>query len=99
LFNPHQLVETIRQSVKDDGIVIISTPYHGYLKNLALAVAGKWDFHHHPVRIGGHIKFWSRKTLTDLFVENGFTELSFEGAGRMPYLWKSMIMIFRKNKV
>lgn len=97
LFTPHHLVNTIEQSLKKKGIAIISTPYHGYLKNLALAVAGKWDFHHHPVRVGGHIKFWSRKTLTELFVERGFTELSFEGVGRFPYLWKSMVMIFQKN--
>lgn len=97
LFNPHQLVDTIWQSLKSNGIVIISTPYHGYLKNLALAAVGKWDYHHHPTRVGGHIKFWSRKTLTELFVGKGFTELSFEGAGRLPFLWKSMIIIFRKN--
>jgi 2-polyprenyl-3-methyl-5-hydroxy-6-metoxy-1,4-benzoquinol methylase len=97
LFNPGQLVDTIRYSVKDGGIVIISTPYHGYLKNLALAVAGKWDFHHHPARVGGHIKFWSRQSLTDLFAKGGFTELSFEGAGRLPFLWKSMVMIFKKG--
>jgi len=98
LFNPNHLVDTIHQTVKADGIVIISTPYHGYLKNLALAAAGKWDYHHHPARIGGHIKFWSRKTLTELFVEKGFKEISFEGVGRVPYLWKSMILIFQKNK-
>ena len=97
LFNPSQLTETINYALKKDGIAIISTPYHGYIKNLALAVAGKWDFHHHPVRVGGHIKFWSRKTLVDLFEKNGFTEVSFEGVGRLPLLWKSMVLIFKKK--
>jgi len=97
LFNPDQLVESVDYALKSQGIAVISTPYHGYLKNLALAVAGKWDFHHHPNRVGGHIKFWSRDTLARLFEDKGFTQIAFIGAGRFPYLWKSMIMIFRKR--
>lgn len=97
LFNPDDLIDTVRYTLKKDGIVIISTPYHGYLKNLALAIAGKWDFHHHPQRVGGHIKFWSKDTLADIFERNGFSQISFEGAGRFPFLWKSMVMIFKKN--
>ena len=97
LFDPVQLVETADQLLKEKGVVIISTPYHGYLKNLSLAVVNKWDFHHHPMRTGGHIKFWSRKTLSELFTSHGYYESSFHGVGRLPYLWKSMIMVFRKS--
>lgn len=97
LFDPVQLVNTATQALKKEGIVIVSTPYHGYLKNLALAIFDKWDFHHHPTRNGGHIKFWSKRTLSDLFVEQGFIRLSFHGVGRIPLLWKSMIMVFKKT--
>jgi hypothetical protein len=71
---------------------VISTPYHGYLKNLAIALAGKFDSHATALWNGGHIKFWSRKTLTSLLEQNGFRVESFIGAGRLPYLWKSMIL-------
>lgn len=97
LFDPAQLVESIDYSLKSKGIAIVSTPYHGYFKNLALAIAGKWDFHHHPTRVGGHIKFWSKNTLTQLFESKGFSSVLFIGAGRVPFLWKSMIIIFQKN--
>jgi 2-polyprenyl-3-methyl-5-hydroxy-6-metoxy-1,4-benzoquinol methylase len=97
LFDPEQLIKTIEQSLKINGIVILSTPYHGYLKNLALAFTDKWDFHHHPTRIGGHIKFWSRKTLRLLFEKAGFQQISFCGVGRIPFLWKSMIVVFKKS--
>lgn len=95
LFNPIQLVESSQQTLKKGGIVIVSTPYHGYWKNLALALANKWDHHHHPTKTGGHIKFWTKRSLSDLFTEGGFKQLSFEGVGRVPYLWKSMIMVFK----
>jgi 2-polyprenyl-3-methyl-5-hydroxy-6-metoxy-1,4-benzoquinol methylase len=96
LFDPHLLVQTANEALRDGGYAIISTPYHGYLKNLALSVVDKWDFHHHPLRVGGHIKFWSKPTLKALFEKGGFKAVSFHGAGRLPYLWNSMVWVFQK---
>lgn len=73
------------------GTFVSSTPYHGYLKNLAIALSGKFDSHFTALWDGGHIKFWSKATLTKLLEEVGFTRVTFGGMGRMPYLWKSMI--------
>jgi len=72
LYDPTKLFQFARGVLKPDGHLLVSTPYHGYWKNLALSVADKWDFHHHPARFGGHIKFWSRKTLSEMFVNFGF---------------------------
>ena len=74
------------------GQLICSTPYHGYLKNLALSLVNKWDDHHNPLWDGGHIKFFSRDSLTRLLREAGLVNISFRGAGRLPYLWKSMVL-------
>ncbi len=97
LFSPHLLPLFAAQTLKDNGYLIISTPYHGYLKNLALSILNKWDSHHTALWHGGHIKFWSRKTLTQLLHSNGFSVTQFKGAGRLPWLWKSMILVARKN--
>jgi len=72
--------------------LIVSTPYHGYLKNLALAVTGKLDAHFTALWDGGHIKFFSRSTLEQMLREEGFDVQAFVGAGRWPFLWKSMLM-------
>ncbi len=96
LYAPHFLPIFAAQVLKPGGHIVISTPYHGYLKNLALSVFDKWDFHHTPLWHGGHIKFWSRKTLTQLLETNGFQVTNFTGVGRVPFLWKSMILIARK---
>jgi 2-polyprenyl-3-methyl-5-hydroxy-6-metoxy-1,4-benzoquinol methylase len=98
LFSPHLLPKYANSILKDKGYLIITTPYHGYLKNLALAVFGKWDFHHTALWHGGHIKFWSRDTLTQLLKENGFEVIGFSGVGRIPYLWKSMVLVAQKQK-
>lgn len=97
LFDPKLLIESINFSLKKEGVAIISTPYHGYLKNLALSIANKWDFHHHPLRVGGHIKFWSIKSITKFFSDNDFELISFCGVGRFPYFWKSMVLVFRRK--
>lgn len=82
--------------LRPGGLFICSTPYHGYLKNLALALSGSLDAHFTALWDGGHIKFWSRRTLSQLLIEAGFVDLHFRGAGRLPWFWKSMLIAARK---
>ena len=96
LYRPRQLVQNAFRLLKPSGHFIVSTPYHGWLKNVVLALSGKMDNHFTALWDGGHIKFWSRETLSALLTEKGFTDLRFVGAGRVPYIWKSMILIARK---
>lgn len=91
LYDPRLFVDFCRRILADQkGELIITTPYHGYLKNLLLSLFNKWDTHMDPLWDGGHIKVWSRKTLTRLLNENGFQINKFIGCGRFPLLWMSM---------
>jgi len=95
LFSPAALPVFAKAVLKPGGYLIVTTPYHGWLKNVLIALTGKWDSHHTPLWEGGHIKFWSRRTLTTLLEENGFSVSQFLGAGRVFGLWKSMILVAR----
>jgi 2-polyprenyl-3-methyl-5-hydroxy-6-metoxy-1,4-benzoquinol methylase len=97
LFSPHLLPIYARAVLNDGGYLLVSTPYHGYLKNLALSIMNAWDFHHTALWHGGHIKFWSRATLTTLLSENGFDVIASYGVGRLPYLWKSFILLAQRR--
>jgi 2-polyprenyl-3-methyl-5-hydroxy-6-metoxy-1,4-benzoquinol methylase len=97
LYLPGALPRFARRVLRPGGHLILSTPYHGYLKNLVISVLGKWDSHFGPLWDGGHVKFWSRRTLSQLLGAAGFTVTDFMGVGRFPYLWKSMIMVARKD--
>ncbi len=57
-----------------------------------LSVFDKWDKHHSPTWHGGHIKFWSKNTLSQLLTNSGFKVTDFKGCGRFPYFWKSMMI-------
>lgn len=92
LYAPRELMDLARSVLADDGELIISTPYHGYFKNLALAMLGKMDAHFTVLWDGGVIKFFSRRTLEQMLREQGFAATDFAGAGRLPFLWKSMLV-------
>lgn len=95
LYWPDAAMQFARKALKDSGWLIVSTPYHGYLKNLCISLLNRWDCHWNPLRRGGHIKFFSRKTLTRLVERNGFEVAKFYGVGRFPGLWKSMVLYAR----
>ena len=97
VYSPKLYAKAISDLLEPGGIAIVSTPYHSYLKNLALAVSGKMESHFTALWEGGHIKFWSRNTLRALFDDAGMEEIAFYRVGRVPALAKSMVAVFRKR--
>jgi 2-polyprenyl-3-methyl-5-hydroxy-6-metoxy-1,4-benzoquinol methylase len=97
LFRPLDLIQCASAILSPSGTLILSTPYHGYVKNLALALLDRWDRHWNPAREGGHIKFWSPRTLTTFLQSNGFSVEGFVGVGRLPWLWHSMVMTAQRQ--
>jgi 2-polyprenyl-3-methyl-5-hydroxy-6-metoxy-1,4-benzoquinol methylase len=91
LVYPRQIIKAAKDHLKPGGRLILTTPYHGYLKNLSLSLAGKMDQHFTALWEGGHIKFFSVATLSQLLTQEGCTDIKFKFAGRLPYLWKSML--------
>ena len=77
LHSPRTFAAFVRSILEANGggRFILTTPYHGYLKNLSIALAGKADRHYSALWEGGHIKFWSRRTLAILLREAGFRNM------------------------
>ena len=99
LYFPRKFAKTIYDLLEPGGTAIISTPYHGYWKNVAMALTGTMDAHFTALWDHGHIKFFSIKTLTLLMQEAGFREISFSLVGRIPFLAKSMIAVVKKDSL
>jgi 2-polyprenyl-3-methyl-5-hydroxy-6-metoxy-1,4-benzoquinol methylase len=96
VYAPREYARTLFDLVEPGGTAIVSTPYHGYLKNLALALTGKMEKHFTALWDHGHIKFWSIETLTILLTAAGFQNIRFHRVGRIPELAKSMIAVAEK---
>jgi len=94
LYDPRKYIDFCKNILMKSGGggLIISTPYNGYLKNLVIALLDGFDKHHTVLWDGGHIKFWSHKTIKKLLNEFDIEIIKFKGVGRIPYLWKSMII-------
>ena len=93
---PRQFARRIHDLLEPGGLAIISTPYHGYLKNVALAITGRMDAHFTALWDHGHVKFWSVKTFSQLLAEAGFKDITFRRLGRLPPFAKSMIASARR---
>ncbi len=75
LYEPRKLASFSRAHLRQGGTIVCGTPHYGsYVRNLMLSVANRWDRHHNPLWDGGHIKFFSRATLHQLWAEAGFGE-------------------------
>jgi 2-polyprenyl-3-methyl-5-hydroxy-6-metoxy-1,4-benzoquinol methylase len=98
LFNPKAFMDNARALLAPGGLLVLTTPYHGYLKNCVLALTGKLDKHFTVDWDCGHIKFFSVKTLGALVADKGFKNIRFSFAGRLPFLWKSMILVADRDE-
>lgn len=96
VYDPRAFVQSVRAMLGPEGWFILSTPYHGYLKNLALAVTGQMDKHFTALWDHGHIKFWSPRTITALLTEGGFRIHDIQRLGRVPSLARSMFVIAQR---
>lgn len=99
VYFPRQYAKTVFNLIHSGGggTALLSTPYHGYWKNLAMALTGTLDRHFTALWDHGHIKFWSMSTLTTLLEEAGFSAIRFERVGRIPPLAKAMIAVAQKS--
>jgi 2-polyprenyl-6-hydroxyphenyl methylase/3-demethylubiquinone-9 3-methyltransferase len=73
----------IRRVLRSGGALLLSTPAHGRLTRLRLALAGPAFAEHFDPR-GDHLRFYTRETLTGLLGEFGFREVAVRAAGGPP---------------
>lgn len=93
---PRQLLNHARQMLRPGGLLLVTTPYHGYLKNLGLALSGRFDLRLQALEEHGRLKFFSRRTLTALVQDCGFVDVKVEALGRIAPIARSMLLVARR---
>lgn len=94
VLEPRALLGQLHSILKPGGHLALTTPYHGRLKNLALALYG---FDRHYAVEGPHIRFFTDAALRRLLRETGFRVLACRHFGRLPlvqagtFLWAAKI--------
>ena len=99
-YDPMDFLIKLSKITKKDGLVIISTPFHGYFKNLLISLLNLNDSHYTVLWKHGHIKFFSVKTFKKLVstskVPLEIKRISY--SGRIYPFSNSMIFLLKKNK-
>lgn len=98
LYAPRDYLARVFDVLDDDGRLVLSTPYHGYWKNLALALSGRLDQHFTALWDHGHIKFWSIPTISRVLEESRFKVEQVIRVGRIPSFAKSMLVVASKRR-
>lgn len=80
-------VREIHRVLAAGGLLLVSTPYHGWLKNLALVTL---NFEGHFDVTGQHIRFFTPSSLTATLQAGGFCVDRVTGLGRRWPLWEAM---------
>lgn len=96
-YDPFKFMENLEKIVRKDGYLLITTPYHGYVKNLVMSVFGLMDNHFTALWNHGHIKFFSIKTLKKLISNYKFDIIDISYSGRIYPLSSSMIFLLKRK--
>jgi len=94
LLRPRRLLEGARTALRSGGQLVLTTPYHGLLKNLAIVVAA---FDRHFAVEGDHLRFFSDRALRRLLEDTGFELVRLEHLGRARWLWADVFASARKR--
>jgi 2-polyprenyl-6-hydroxyphenyl methylase/3-demethylubiquinone-9 3-methyltransferase len=84
----------ISRLVKDHGFFVLTTPYHGLCKNLAISLL---RFEQHFDVLGPHIRFFTKQSLSACLTLAGFETLQWQGVGRTRPFYKSFFVVAQKR--
>lgn len=93
LLQPRLLVRGANKVLRQGGYLALTTPYHGLIKNVALAL---FAFDRHFAVEGDHIRFFSDTALRRIVEENGFSVIKVIHYGRIRGLWAGSFLWARK---
>jgi SAM-dependent methyltransferase len=94
LFDGHHALSEFNRVLKPGGQLILTTPYHGLIKNVTIALFSFAD-HYYPDNY--RIRFYDRRSLENALKWAGFTAHTWSGIGRRWPFWKSFFVVATKS--
>jgi 2-polyprenyl-3-methyl-5-hydroxy-6-metoxy-1,4-benzoquinol methylase len=91
LINPENVIQSVYKKLNKGGTFIASVPYHGLVKNLAIAL---FDFDNHYHYTDWHVRFFTEKMFKELLSD--FKKIKIIKIGRYYPLYKNMIAVCEK---
>lgn len=96
LMDVHSALTQINRVLMMGGLFVLTVPYHGLFKNLAIAL---YDFERHYNPYISHIRFYTKRSIKACLFRAGFTVILWEGFGRYWPIWMSLFVIAKKTSL
>ncbi len=93
LFDVRAALLEVSRLVKDHGLLVLTTPYHGFCKNLAISLV---RFEQHFDVLGPHIRFFTKQSLSACLTLAGFEARLWQGVGRAWPFYRSFFVVAQK---
>jgi len=87
-----------RRVLRSGGSLLLSTPDHGRLRMLRWALAPRAFEAHFDPR-ADHLRFYTRRTLTELLEDFGFQDVEVRRAGGLPGARRALLASARRSRV
>jgi 2-polyprenyl-6-hydroxyphenyl methylase/3-demethylubiquinone-9 3-methyltransferase len=94
LYDTHSLFHEFARLLRPGGLLILTTPYHGRIKNVVIAL---FFFEHHFDPTWQHIRFWTKKSLTRVCLAHQLRPTTWKYVGRFWPVPKSFFVVCRKE--
>lgn len=94
VYDTENMAAEVARVLRSGGRLLLTTPYHGFLKNLLIALFS-FDMHFDPV--GPHVRFFSKRTLTALLERHGMKVIEYHYYGRVYPLSHSIVVLAEKT--
>ena len=95
IYDVENAFSEIARILKLGGRLLLTTPYHGLLKNILIAL---FSFNKHFNPAGPHIRFFTKKSLFSLLKKNGFEIRAYGYYGRFYPISHSIFVLAEKKK-
>jgi len=87
----------LRRVLRSGGFLLLSTPAHGPLRRLRLALSrSAFEAHFDPR--SDHLRFYTRRVLADLLADFGFEDVAVAGAGGLPGARRVLLASGRRKR-
>lgn len=87
LINPENLLAVIRIKLTRNGIAIVSLPNIAFIKYRLLHLIGRWSYTESGIMDKTHLKFYTLKTMKEMFEKNKFSILKYRGYSAVPNIF------------
>jgi 2-polyprenyl-6-hydroxyphenyl methylase/3-demethylubiquinone-9 3-methyltransferase len=94
VYDVHFVFREFARLLRPGGLLILTTPYHGMAKNLLIALL---YFERHFDPTWQHIRFWTKRSLSDVCAAHGLSPVTWRYIGRFWPVSKSLFGVCRKD--